>query len=212
MFYLNWNMRRRSVKYSYLAGGVFLLAVVLVLFTSVFLPLERVLLDGAGTIVWRYRQLRRDPLVVNTQTLGPSEALILAKHADEFSSSMLIRISLPQGTRITSEKTLIGFVSESFGSTSKVALITAPAAKINGVFNRSGIPAEFEGKGAGFLEADLPKGSDVRTEDTVFYAEDAELVIGAVLQVKDNPASPFINILVQSPINTTVLQVVQYGR
>ena len=188
------------------------MAAAVVFFTNVFVPARQILLETAGNIVWQYRKFQRDPLIINRRILAPSEVLILAKHADEFSSVILINKSLPKRTEIISENTLVGFVLESAGSISKVELITASSAKVGGVLGRSGIIAEFEGRGAGLLEAHLPKGSDVSEGDAVFYGENIGLVVGGVVRVDDNPANPFVDVFVQSPINITTLQVVSYGR
>lgn len=207
-------MRRRSRNIRHLIGGTFLLIASVALFTKILVPLEYTLLNIAGSVLLGYNQIPIPAPADSSAdaTLKDYEARIIGKRADEFQETFLISKPSPKGTTVLVGDILIGITSSDSGTFSKVEMITSPSFTIDGVFDRSGIPATFQGKGASILEAQIPRGSDVVMGDVAYYDKGLKLRIGTVVKIQDTPSNPFITIWVRHPTNITTLQKVELLR
>lgn len=201
-------MKRRSVKPVYLVSGGLLLFVTLVFFTRIIVPVERFSLDLLGATLFRYQQLNGSAVVQN-ENLPQGSFRVIGKRADEFADAFLIYPKAPRGRRVLFEgNILLGSVVEEGDSASRIQLISSPAIKTPAVFGRSGIPVTFDGKGAGLLEARLPRGSDIEKGD-VAYVDDGDIfIVGSVVRIIDIAGDPLITILVEQPVNLTTLSFV----
>ena len=148
---------------------------------------------------------------MSDQPIVPTDSVrILARRSDEFQNTFLISKSLPTGTILTDGPYLVGFVNETASRASRASLVSAPFIEVQGYFEVSGIPAEFTGRGAGILEARIPRGNDVQVGELVFHDEGFRLVIGEVVHIRDVASDPFLTITILQQTNITTLTHVTY--
>ncbi len=200
-------MKRRSVNVRSLALGFFLLFAMAALFTRVLLPLESLILGKIGAYLLRSEAIfeGRSP-----EPLGPG-IHVVGKRANEFQEIFIIDVVAPIGSKVLDGNIFLGTVIASGNALSKVMPISAPSSSLEGVFGRSGIPAHFQGKGAGILEVELPRGTDVVAGETIYSLEN--LIIGTVVKVADVPSNPFLKVIVSHPTNFMTLKTITlYGR
>jgi len=200
-------MRRRSVNSRHLAGALLFILGSVAIFTGVLMPLEIFIVDALNTVLLGYT----DVIAPGSETSHQSNSetiRVIAKRSDEFQLVFTIDRPFSEGTKIIKDGTLIGVVSMQGNSSSKVESITSPFFRINGVFAETGIPAEFEGKGSTLLETKVPRGSQISKGEAVLESDQENLLVGHVVDIVDVPADPFFTIIVQNPINLTMLKEV----
>ncbi|MDA1334662.1 MAG: hypothetical protein O2794_01440 [bacterium] len=194
-------MRRHSINTKYILLGVFLLFSALIVTTRVLAPLERFLLDGAASLL-----IGTDSLTSHLPEIQNNDSIrVVAKRSDEFRDILILNRAIPVGTPIVEGDILIGFIIFEGNSSSRMQIVSSPSYGVDGVFERSGIPARLEGRGAGILETRVPRGSDIIRGDTIYYDEERQLSIGSVARVEDVASNPFITLIITHPINVTTL-------
>lgn len=199
-------MRKRYVRIRYIFFGIFLLALCLVVFTRVFVPVQRIIIDTVGDFIWAYQEVRSMGV---SQVNTPGSFPIISKRSDEFQNVILVSGDISPGSRAIVANALVGNVIESGNHIAKVQLIGSPGVGLDGVFIRSGIPARFEGRGAGILETKVPRGSDVVVGDAVYQDVGEVLLVGVVGQIIDVSSDPFLTVRIVSAINLTTLQAIE---
>ncbi|KKU85949.1 MAG: hypothetical protein UY14_C0010G0008 [Parcubacteria group bacterium GW2011_GWA1_47_9] len=199
-------MRKQSVKVKYLLWGFFLFLTILAFFTRVLLPLETTFLDIINRLLLGYKQVTNNTAEFNTTNNG---GRVIAKRSDEFQSVFTIDRGVPIGTKVLSGDVFVGVVIGGGSSSSKVQSIASPSSHTQGVFENSGIPSDFEGRGAGLLSTKIPRGITVAEGDTIVHDEGRKLIIGTVAEIIDILSDPFLTVIVQSPINITTLKNIE---
>ena len=199
-------MRRRSLNIRKLFGGLIIVFGIIVFFTTALLPLERFILDFASSFLWRYNDLTRQ----QTSDFFPPDGIrVIGRRSDEFQTTFLVNKPLTEGTKIISGNILIGIVRSQSNTASKVESLSSPFLKTEGIFERSGVATKLEGKGAGLMEASVPRGVAVERGDAVWYDEGHILLLGRVAKVVDSQSNPFLTILIEHPINFSTLWIVE---
>ncbi|MEK7650225.1 MAG: rod shape-determining protein MreC [Patescibacteria group bacterium] len=200
-------MKRRSISIRIVVVAVILFFATIALFTKILVPAERIVLDGLGSVVLGVHSFSQ--IVTNDAGVAEGTVRIIARRADEFQNTFIISASAPEGTKILSGDTLVGVVIAKGSMISKGEAISAPGFIVHGIISRSGVPAEFHGKGAMLLEARLPRGVDVQKGDLVMEDQGMPLGIGTVVEIIDSPSDPFITVIIQNPVNLYTLSVVE---
>lgn len=195
-------MKRRFVDKRALAVAIFVVLAVIVIFTTLLMPFERLLINISRNALLGFHA------IINTTDVSvfdKDRLRVIAKHSDEFQDVFLLSRTVPVGSRIVfGGDVLVGIVEAS----ARVRAITSPFFRIDGVFARSAIPTAFEGKGAGILEARLPRGSDVVVGDDVYVDDSRTLLVGRIARIVDIASDPFITVVVLSPVDITTLMFV----
>lgn len=191
-------MKRRFINTRGLILTSIAVVAVLVFFTTVLMPLERVLVSisrgallGAADITAVFR----------AHTFDENRLRIVARQIDEFQETFLLNKNLSPGTRIVAQNVLIGVIDDA----GRMRAITAPLFRVDGVFTRSGIQAVFVGRGAGILAVELPRGSDVSIGDDIYSNTSHALLLGQVARIIETPADPFQTVLVLSPVDLSTI-------
>lgn len=204
-------MRKRSIRVSYFFVGIFLLGASLIIFTRIIVPIEQLLIDMLGRVLlgvgYAIENVERRP-----HNQPPGEVRVVGRHADQFSDVFLVDGRALSGSRVLRDHVLIGFVVETGERFSKVQALSSPVSKITGVFERTGIITELQGKGAGLLEARVPRGSDVAIGDQIIENTGDIFIIGSITKIIDVPSDPLLGIVVSQPVNLqTLMFVALYG-
>lgn len=200
-------MRRRSVSIRIVIVAIVLFFATIALFTKILVPAERIVLDGLGGLLLGVHSFS-NAVSGNIET-PEGEVRIIARRADEFQNTFIIRASVPEGSRAVSGGALIGVVIGKGSTVSKVEAISAPGFILHGVIGRSGVPIELHGKGAMLIEARLPRGTDVQVGDSVVEDQGTALAVGSVVDIADSASDPFVTVIVQSPVNLYTLSSVE---
>ena len=200
-------MKRRSVSIRIVVVAIILFFATIALFTKILVPAQRIVLDGLGSIVLGVHSF--SDIVTSDAGVADDAVRIIARRADEFQNTFIISTSALEGTKILSGNTLVGVVIAKGGIVSKGEAISAPGFIVHGIINRSGVPAEFHGKGAMLLETRLPRGVDVQKGDLVTEDQGMPLVIGTIVDIIDSPSDPFITVIIQNPVNLYTLSTVE---
>lgn len=200
-------MKRRSLNIRRFAGGVVAVFGILAFFTTLLLPLEKIMLDRAGAFLLWYMDIK--PQYEDGHVPMNNGLRIIGRRADEYQTVLLIARALPEGSKIVSGNVLVGIVKSSGNAVSKVEVIASPFFKIQGVLERSGVVAELEGRGAGLLETKVPRGVAVERGDAIWYDEGRLLLLAKVAKVVDIPSDPFITIFAEHPVNLSTLWAVE---
>jgi len=192
-------MKRRSVDRRALFVSIFIAFAVIVIFTSLLVPFEKFLINVSRNALLGFHIITN---ATGSSVFDKDRLRIIGKHSDEFQDVFLLSRVIPAGSRIVSGgDVLVGIVEDD----GRARAITSPFFRIDGVFVRSAIPAAFEGKGAGILEARLPRGSDVVVGDDVYVDDSRTLLVGRVVRIVDIASDPIMAIVILSPIDTTTL-------
>ena len=96
---------------------------------------------------------------------------------------------------------LIGKISEISGQVSKVRLFTSPGQKVEVEIGPKHYPVTAIGRGGGQYEAQLPRSALVLEGDIANTSYLGDRFFAKVVSVIDDPASPFVKILLASPVN-----------
>jgi hypothetical protein len=199
-------MKKRSLSVPVVIGSILIIFAALALFTSILLPTQVFIVDVVSGLLLGYKDYGDNSASLPDEL----EAIrVIAKRSDEFQSIITISKSAESGSLVIKDEVLIGFVISSGSTSSKVESITSPFYRTNGVIAGSGIPAEYEGKGAGILEARLPRGSQVFAGDIVLHDEGRRLIMGTVIDIIDAVSDPFLTVRIQNPVNLTTLSEVE---
>ena len=207
-------MRRRSLNLRFLVYGVAISCASVLVFTQVFAPIEHLLFNLSSSILLGLDRAG----IMSAQLTGPDNIIektssyqvrVIGKRSDVFQDIFIINRGVQTGTKVVLEDTLIGFVIEQGAKTSKVRAISSPMYTTGGIIFRSGIPVELTGKGANFLEARVPRSSDVAHGDMVYHDTGDALVLGRVVDIVDIPSDPFITLRIMHTINLTTISNVE---
>ncbi len=200
-------MRRRSFNLRRFLGGVIVVVATIVIFTRVFMPLERFFIDRASTILSWYAGIATSMWA--SVSLPPDGTRIIGRRFDEYQNIFFVNQSLSEGTKIISGNVFVGIVRTQGANASKVEAISSPFFRSQGIFERSGLSFELEGKGAGLLETKVPRGVSIENGEAIWYDEGRLLLLGRVAKVIDVPSDPFLTVLVLQPVNITTLWSVE---
>ncbi len=102
----------------------------------------------------------------------------------------------------------LGYVSEVFGRTSKITLVSFPKRETNVMLASSSISAIAVGKGGENLEIILPRSIEVSPGEAVFTLGRNPMLMGIVEKIITNFSDPFQKILFRLPVNIQELKYI----
>lgn len=102
----------------------------------------------------------------------------------------------------------LGYVSEVFGRTSKITLISFPKRETNVMLASSSISAIAVGKGGGNFEIVLPRSIKISPGEAVLTLGRNQMLVGIVEKIIADFSDPFQKILFRLPVNIQELKYV----
>ncbi|MDE1974919.1 MAG: rod shape-determining protein MreC [Patescibacteria group bacterium] len=106
---------------------------------------------------------------------------------------------------------LIGRVSESFGESSFVDLLSSPGQSYQVLIGPGGIPATAKGIGGGQYTAQVPHDSTVAPGDIVSDSTLHDKAFGVVISVNTDPSDPFDSVVFAPPVDIYDIRWVLLG-
>lgn len=103
---------------------------------------------------------------------------------------------------------LIGYVSEVFGGSSKIKLISFPGEETNAVLFSLNNQVFVTGKGGGNFEIKMPKSIEVNTGEKVVTLGANSMLLGMIDKIEINPSDPFQKLYFRFPFNLQELKYV----
>jgi cell shape-determining protein MreC len=135
--------------------------------------------------------------VISRPPQSPYDILIIDDGSDS---------GVRQGAKaLFSTDVLLGYVSEVFGKTSKIKLVSFPGEEtsvmIEPVSGGTKISALAVGRGGGEMEIKIPSAIEIHSGDLIKTPGNYPLILGAVEKIETNLSDPFQLILFRLPIN-----------
>lgn len=131
---------------------------------------------------------------------APYDTLIIdAGSSDDIEVGM--RVFIPEGP-------ILGEIVETYISSAKVKLFSAPGEKTNAVLERHGIPVTLEGAGGGNFRVVLPREAEVEVGDRILSADVFSNLMSVVGGVSMEPTDSFKDVFASSPANIFNLHLV----
>jgi len=107
---------------------------------------------------------------------------------------------------VSSEKTLLGEISEVYERSSKVVLYSHPGVMTQVFIGEENIMGEAIGKGGGNYEVELPRDVPIEEGAYVRVPEKGGGILGIIEKVKSTPQDPSKKILFKAPVNIQEIQ------
>ncbi|OGZ42140.1 MAG: hypothetical protein A3C80_01860 [Candidatus Ryanbacteria bacterium RIFCSPHIGHO2_02_FULL_45_43] len=143
-------------------------------------------------------------------------ASVMFKRLDSFAHTALLNKGhtdgVSSGNIVFYKNALLGFIQDTSGHSSTVKFAFAPFTEMNGILAGPGVPVILEGKGAGFYITKVPRGVTVDIGEIVVNNIADSFIIGEVVSIKDEVTTPFLELLVRSPINADIIKEVFIGK
>ncbi|MEK7598995.1 MAG: rod shape-determining protein MreC [Patescibacteria group bacterium] len=103
---------------------------------------------------------------------------------------------------------ILGYVEETFDSTSRVILLSSFGREQNLFLEKAGSAMLAVGKGANQLEASLPRDFPVETGENLFTLTEPPYLAGLVEKIDSGPSSPVKKLKIRQPFNLNNLRSV----
>lgn len=103
---------------------------------------------------------------------------------------------------------LIGYVSEVFGNSSKIKLVSFPGEETNAILFSLNNQVIVIGKGGGNFEIKMPKSVEVNTGEKVVTLGANPTLLGMIDKIEINPSDPFQKLYFRFPFNLQELKYV----
>lgn len=116
------------------------------------------------------------------------------------------------GQKVYVESTLIGYVAEVYGASSKIILYSSPGESFDVFVGEGQIQAKATGRGGGNFEITLPRETAVPVGSEIALPGIKPVVLGYVEHIISDPRDPFQRILIRGPVNIQELKWVQIER
>lgn len=104
---------------------------------------------------------------------------------------------------------LIGYVSEVFGNSSKIKLISFPGEETSAVLFSSNNQVIAAGKGGGNFEIKMPKSIEVNAGERVTTIGASPFLLGMIDKIEINPSDPFQKLYFRFPFNLQELKYIE---
>ncbi|MDE2071652.1 MAG: rod shape-determining protein MreC [Patescibacteria group bacterium] len=107
--------------------------------------------------------------------------------------------------------TLIGTVSQVYGTTARVALFSSPGSSYDALLGHAGatVPLPVVGQGQGSLSAEVPAGTPVAVGDPIVAPGIAGGYLGSVARIEAPDNSTFETLYITAPASPSLLHFVQ---
>ena len=144
-------------------------------------------------------------------------SFVLSRPPQSPYDSMIIDVGnsamISNGDRVVVDGSIwLGNISDVFGNTSGVTLLSSPKEKLDLVIARTKTPITLSGFGAGNFQGQLPRGIDIVEGDVIVPAGLSPFVVARVSAVELNPEDSFQKIYASVPLNINEIQSVSVLR
>lgn len=191
-----------------------------VFFTSIFRPLwgdSGFIEELRKTLNELYVQIADDDILKQenddlkkilgrVHTKSPLLATILKKPPfsayDTFILDVGVQHKIKKGQKVYAfGDVIIGEIGDVIGNTSKVKLYSSAGEKFTVSVGSTNIETVAIGKGGGYFELSLPRGTKIIEGDSVVIPSLTSAFVGRVGAIVSDPSEPFLKVLFRQPLN-----------